>query len=565
MGLATTALVVAMDPFGAAQVMERHSETIFANIISPFYGFGQGRKHQDCPVRDTAMSETSCATFVADLRSGRRDNHHAGPYSCPSDKEQFFRPTPMVMLIGQGDLAALDWPRGYLSYCHHLHYLQQLVERDPAAIFIDIRFAIRQPGDRFPTTGADMGTDTGTGKVDGEDLATTAQDDCPLTNDAAGLRRFLEQVGALQQTRPHAGAITSPKARAPAIPIYLALHPRDRATLMADWPDQIPPPQLVTLTVTKDDRLLTDHAAPGGPAPTVHTPAPQIMADWCAAYGCPFDAGRLLAPAAPLYVQWGRYRSFDYNTQFDLYQGDGRCRRVGRDPIGALDRAGTSLSVFAQHLLPTTDNGAAGAQRPCPAIPYIYLYNLVQNRYQDWAHPQGDLDGLHQADPVKDRVIFVGRDLNADGDRIHSPVNGPVPGVFLHAMALDNLWVFEGRPLRHPTGVVRHLDSADLIELGVMFLSAVAAFTIRDQFMGPTAFAARPPLQKRAMAYGASLLLLIPITLFLLFFVSFYVMRQSPAGWLGTLGAIFFGFSIYHLAARPDAPPASLEGARKGE
>lgn len=46
---------------------------------------------------------------------------------------------------------------------------------------------------------------------------------------------------------------------------------------------------------------------------------------------------------------------------------------------------------------------------------------------------------------LKGRVVMYGADLQSVGDISNSPLHGAIPGVFVHAMALDNLWVFKDR------------------------------------------------------------------------------------------------------------------------
>jgi len=50
---------------------------------------------------------------------------------------------------------------------------------------------------------------------------------------------------------------------------------------------------------------------------------------------------------------------------------------------------------------------------------------------------------LHEA--VSGKVVMIGADLKAVGDNIFSPVHGRLPGIHVHAMALDNLISFEGQ------------------------------------------------------------------------------------------------------------------------
>jgi CHASE2 domain-containing sensor protein len=57
---------------------------------------------------------------------------------------------------------------------------------------------------------------------------------------------------------------------------------------------------------------------------------------------------------------------------------------------------------------------------------------------------------------VHDRVVFYGVTLQGASDAVPTPVNGMLPGVFVHAMAFDNLVTLKGRPFR---------DTAELLGL----------------------------------------------------------------------------------------------------
>lgn len=54
---------------------------------------------------------------------------------------------------------------------------------------------------------------------------------------------------------------------------------------------------------------------------------------------------------------------------------------------------------------------------------------------------------------ARDRVVFYGGALQGAQDRVFTPVNGLIPGVFVHAMALDNLITFKGRPEQNVVSV----------------------------------------------------------------------------------------------------------------
>lgn len=59
------------------------------------------------------------------------------------------------------------------------------------------------------------------------------------------------------------------------------------------------------------------------------------------------------------------------------------------------------------------------------------------------------MQGAEDADVTKlatNRVIFYGASLEGAQDKSYTPVNGLMPNVFVHAMAMDNLITFHGQP-----------------------------------------------------------------------------------------------------------------------
>ena len=84
---------------------------------------------------------------------------------------------------------------------------------------------------------------------------------------------------------------------------------------------------------------------------------------------------------------------------------------------------------------------------------------------------------LHEA--VSDKIVMIGADLKAVGDNIVSPVHGRLPGVHVHAMALDNLISFGGQ---HKQGgefnpkELWHSTTNLFILVSVIWISAVMVF-----------------------------------------------------------------------------------------
>jgi CHASE2 domain-containing sensor protein len=80
--------------------------------------------------------------------------------------------------------------------------------------------------------------------------------------------------------------------------------------------------------------------------------------------------------------------------------------------------------------------------RRCVYIDTISAGDLADSRqYQSPAAGSGP-----QPDTVesflRDRIVLLGVDLPQSSDRFHSPVNGDVPGVYMHAAAIENLITF---------------------------------------------------------------------------------------------------------------------------
>ena len=79
------------------------------------------------------------------------------------------------------------------------------------------------------------------------------------------------------------------------------------------------------------------------------------------------------------------------------------------------------------------DPGAV--QNPCPYNAQLPVVSLMQGS------DDPDIPEL-----IKNRVVFYGGSLEGAQDKTYTPVNGLLPSVYVHAMALDNLITFKGKP-----------------------------------------------------------------------------------------------------------------------
>jgi hypothetical protein len=97
------------------------------------------------------------------------------------------------------------------------------------------------------------------------------------------------------------------------------------------------------------------------------------------------------------------------------------------------------------------DTGAV--KSPCPYNAEIPVLSLM-------AGGDDDIPKL-----VEDRVVFYGGNLQGAQDKVYTPVNGLLPGVFVHAMALDNLITYQGRAEQNAVSLGGEAMDGNLVQI----------------------------------------------------------------------------------------------------
>lgn len=141
---------------------------------------------------------------------------------------------------------------------------------------------------------------------------------------------------------------------------------------------------------------------------------------------------------------------------------------------------------------------------------------------------------------LNDRVVIFGGRYENSSDIIESPVHGNIPGMHLHAMALDNLMTKGGRYLAVPRTVYDRWFQFDLLDLwDVVFVLLSAAFAIRlriytEDSMGAVSY---PQLLLRWRLF---FILISMACLFVFWSLSLTVLglRSAPADWMGLSGIL---------------------------
>jgi hypothetical protein len=155
----------------------------------------------------------------------------------------------------------------------------------------------------------------------------------------------------------------------------------------------------------------------------------------------------------PMRVRWGAFPPAE-----QLFSSDARtCQQpaAADGTVPAWRRLGVALRELTLGLFEDLRASPRVAVRlPCPAVTVLPLSLLERAPLADWKELLGG------------RVVLVGASISGIPDYIVAPVHGQVPGVVLHAMALENL-VTHGA--RYSADRYRHATEIVAVALVVVF------------------------------------------------------------------------------------------------
>ena len=189
------------------------------------------------------------------------------------------------------------------------------------------------------------------------------------------------------------------------------------------------------------------------PIGLMETPALAMYRYFCSTQPCkqpPVDA-QAAANRQPIAVQWGLKLAPEQARIADI----GHCAPARHFLLEAV------AQLFQAVFWKLDDS----AQARCP---YTLTLSASDLEVSD---PQ---DQELIAELLRDRLVLVGANITSTGDLVESPVHGQLPGVYLHAMALDNLindgMAYDHEPANLP-GLPFHW--LDFVEIGLLALIAL--------------------------------------------------------------------------------------------
>lgn len=430
-----------------------------------------------------------------------------------------------VVLLDDAFLARAEraWP---LPYADHAEVLNRIARFEPRAIFVDFLFAYGHARDEtLPVLAATI-RDL---REDGLDVYVAAPSPC--------LPPTTYRTRSMDELRPGLGLL--PEVAGAGEPVVVewegtgGLYPLETA------------PHSLARASPRAERCMAAEADAPWPSAAL-----ALFGSLCEGRDAPLgcagreSGSRERAVADPMLIYWGAGPSALQR------EGMPRDRCVGvRESLGR--RGGWIASVLLRELLRSvaySEPHYAG----CPYTDTITFSELFPVDPEDGSYLPPEPERLSAF--FRDRVVLVGDGLAHSGDKALSPVHGQVPGVFLHAMALDNLISWRGGYYRQSSGLV---SPEAALEIALSLLVLVLAVYLRERLAEPDC---RKDSLLRPLGWSALFVLGALVAIAGLVVLLAFALHRSPANWVG----VFSLFLITLPWCLSDTAKRWWEGERGG-
>ncbi|KJY82374.1 hypothetical protein TW81_13245 [Vibrio galatheae] len=155
---------------------------------------------------------------------------------------------------------------------------------------------------------------------------------------------------------------------------------------------------------------------------------------------------------------------------------------------------------------------------------------------------------------IKGKMVLVGYHVTGSVDSIVSPVHGTLPGVYFHAMALDNLITLKGEYWRSPrdTGLF-NLSVVDVVEIVIQTIVLFIVIWFRFNFLERRD---SPELNAKQKLLGAFIPMIIIIVVIAISIAIFhFILHVGVPNWYGLILIIFIDLPVFFFfifeAVRP--------------
>jgi CHASE2 domain-containing sensor protein len=149
-------------------------------------------------------------------------------------------------------------------------------------------------------------------------------------------------------------------------------------------------------------------------------------------------------------------------------------------------------------------------------------------------------------DALKSRIVMVGYNLIGSPDDVQSPLHGKLPGVFFHAMALDNLINLGDEYWHVPKNINGAISISDYLEGFLQCLVSWLVFTYRYSYIE------RAPNStdrvRKSVRNGLLCLLGLSLVSFVLVKISIIHFKLGPMNWFALTAVVSLAVPtfLYH-------------------
>jgi hypothetical protein len=246
--------------------------------------------------------------------------------------------------------------------------------------------------------------------------------------------------------------------------------------------------------------------------------------------GAPISNRITSSSPADMLVAWGSLLPFRHVRHPEAYRG---CTIYFDDFSGRLKGFlhSIKLALLGSFTLDQDSDGGWNRIQPCE-----YHTTISAN---DILYPVNFSQERRLRHVISDSYVLIGAKIQGIEDFVISPVNGKLPGVYNHAMALDNLLSFRGRP-------IYTFKYSNLVQAFVIFVAFVIAHILfgDKEIVPKTRLDAAKGLFHRVGAWFAFVMITAIIV------VVFLIFHIAPYNWGGVVGVAGVGFlseSYSHL------------------
>ena len=260
----------------------------------------------------------------------------------------------------------------------------------------------------------------------------------------------------------------------------------------------------------------------------MNTVAAAMYKDWCGR-DAECDENQMDNMDDSVIVQWSNKHAPDQEKFFPIGMS------CGDETLSQWQQLKELLVVSLTQGIQNQDDVDSTLRKRCP--PFLTIAASKLSAPGAAGSPE-----LKQA--IQGKMVLVGYHVTGGVDLVVSPVHGTLPGVYFHAMALDNLVTLDGQYWRSPDDAgLFNLSIADMVEIAVQTTVLFLVIWFRFNFLEQQE---TQHFDERQKLWGAFVPMLIIIAVIALSVaISHFVLNVGAPNWYGLILIIFIDLPVF--------------------